>query len=124
MATALDLFSAFADFVLTLSVSVSALQFVGIILVAFLLGLLLGRVTKRGVKQAVESSNEREVGRVLLDFERLTPLGPSKEEAAENSAMDISDLRSDQMRKKPGAGDREEQQGPTSLKGNYKVDRL
>jgi len=116
MATALDLFFAFADFVKTLSVSMSALQFVGIILVAFLLGLLLGRITKRGVQRAVESSNEREVGRVLLDFERLTPLGPSEEEAAENSAMDISDLRSDQMRKDPGAGDREEQQEPTSLK--------
>jgi hypothetical protein len=116
MATALDLFFAFADFVKTLSVSMPALQFVGIILVAFLLGLLLGRITKRGVQRVVESSNEREVGRVLLDFERLTPLGPSKEEAAENSVMDISDLRSDQMRKESGAGGREEQQEPTSLK--------
>ena len=86
MATVLDLFSAFADFVKTLSVSVSALQFVGIVLVAFLLGLLLGRITKRGGQQAVGNSNEREVGRVLLDFERLTPLGPSEEEAVEHSA--------------------------------------
>ncbi len=116
MATALDLVSAFADFVKTLSVSVSALQFVGIVLVAFLLGLLLGRITKREVQKAVENSNEPEVGRVLLDFERLTPLGPSEEEEAENLAMDISDLQPDQMRKGPGASDREEQQEPKLLK--------
>lgn len=115
MTIALDLVSAFADFVKTLSVSVSALQFVGIVLVAFLLGLLLGRITKRGVQKAVENSNEREVGRVLLDFERLTPLGFPEEEA-ENPAMDISDLRPDQMRKGPVASDREEQQEPTPLK--------
>ena len=116
MATALDLVSALADFVKTLSVSVPALQFVGIVLVAFLLGLLLGRITKRGVQKAVENSNEPEVGRVLLDFERLTPLGPSEEEEVENSAMDISDLQPDQMRKGPGASDREEQQEPKLLK--------
>ena len=116
MATALDLVSAFADFVKVLSVSVSALQFVGIILVAFLLGLFLGRITKRGVQKAVENSHEREADRVLLDFERLTPLGPSQEEEAEHSAMDISDLRPDQIPERPAAGDREEQQGPTPLK--------
>src|SRR5574337_1361659 len=101
MATALDLVSAFADFVETLSVSVSALQFMGIILVAFLLGLLLGRITKRGVQKVIESSHEQEANRVLLDFERLTPFGPSEEEETEHSAMDISELRPDQMHKEP-----------------------
>jgi hypothetical protein len=114
--SALDLVSAFVDFLNVSSVSVSALQFVGIILVAFLLGLLLGRITKREVQQAVENANEREADRVSLDFERLTPLGPSKEEAAENSAMDISGLRTDQMPKGPAASDRGEQQEPTLLK--------
>lgn len=115
MATTLDLVYVFADFVKTLSLSVSALQLIGLILVAFLLGLLLGRITKRGAQKAVENSNEREADRVLLDFERLTPLGPSEGEA-ENPAMDISDLRPDQMRKGPAASDREEQQESTLLK--------
>ncbi len=113
MAIALDLLSAFADFVKTLSISVPALQFVGIVLVAFLLGLLIGRITKRGVQKAVENSNEREVGRVLLDFERLTPLGPSEEAEVDNSVMDISSLRPDQIRQEPAVSDREEQQKPT-----------
>ncbi len=116
MMIALDLVSAFADFVKTLSVSVSALQFVGIVLVAFLLGLLLGRITKRGVQQAAGNSNEQEADRVLLDFERLTPLGPSEEEEADNSAMDISNLRPDQMPERPAMSDRKEQQEPKLLK--------
>lgn len=115
MTTTLDLVSVVADFVKTLSLSVSALQLIGIILIAFLLGLLLGRITKRGVQKAVEKSNEREADRVLLDFERLTPLGPSEEEA-EHPAMDISDLRPAQMPKGPVGSDREEQQEPTPLK--------
>lgn len=114
--SALDLVSAFVDFLKVSSVSVSALQLVGIILVAFLLGLVLGRITKRGAQKAVEDANKREADRVLLDFERLTPLGPSQEEAVENSAMDISDLRTDQMSEKPAANDRKEQQEPPVLK--------
>ncbi len=113
MATPLDLLSAFADFVKTLSISMPALQFFGIVLVAFLLGLLIGRITKRGVQKAVENSNEREVGRVLLDFERLTPLSPSEEAEVDNSVMDISSLRPDQIRQGPAVSDREEQQKPT-----------
>ena len=116
MATALDLVSAFADFVKTLSVSVPALQFIGIVLVAFLLGLLLGRITKREGQKVIERSHEQEANRVLLDFERLTPLGPSEEEAAEHSAMDISDLRADRMPEGPAVSDREEHQEPTRLK--------
>lgn len=115
VATTLDLIAVFVDFVKTLSLSVAALQLLGIILVAFLLGLLVGRITKRGAQKAVEKSNEREADRVLLDFERLTPLGPSEEET-EHPAMDISDLRSDQMPTGPAGSDREEQQKPTPLK--------
>lgn len=115
MATMLDLISVFADFVQTLSLSVSALQLIGLILVAFLLGLLLGRITKRGARKAVEKSEEQEADRVLLDFERLTPLGPSEEDA-EHSAMDLSDLRPDQMSKGPVGSDREEQHGPKPFK--------
>jgi hypothetical protein len=111
-----DLVSAFVDFLRVSSVSVPAIQFVGIILVVFLLGLLLGRITKRRIYQAVEDSHERTADRVLLDFERLTPLGPSDEEAAESSAMDISDIRPDQMRKEPGASDREKPREPPLLK--------
>lgn len=112
--SALDLVSAFVDFLWVSSVSVPALLFAGIILVAFLIGLLLGRITKRTVQKAVEHADEPE--RVLLDFERLTPLGPSREKAAENSAMDISDLRTDRTHKGPAASNQEEQQEPTLLK--------
>jgi hypothetical protein len=114
--SALDLVSAFVDFLRVSSVSVSTLQLIGIILVAFLLGLFFGRITKRAAQKAVENTNERNADRVLLDFERLTPLGPSQEEAAENSAMDISDLRPDQISEKPAANDRKEQREPPVLK--------
>lgn len=112
----LDLLSAFIDFLRVASVSVPALQLVGIILVAFLLGVLLGRITKRRGQRAVEHADEPEADRVLLDFERLTPLGPSQGKAAENSAMDISDLRTDQMHKGPTANNQEEQEEPMLLK--------
>ncbi|MBI2884025.1 MAG: hypothetical protein HYY11_09000 [Candidatus Methylomirabilis oxyfera] len=114
--SALDLLSAFIDFLRVASVSVPALQLVGIILVAFLLGVLLGRITKRRVQRAVEHTDEPEADRVLLDFERLTPLGPSQGKTAENSAMDISDLRTDQMHKSPTDGNQEEQEEPMLLK--------
>lgn len=63
-----DLVSAFVDFLIASSVSVPALQFAGIILVAFLLGLLLGRITKRGVQQAsrMPMSGRRIVFRWIL----------------------------------------------------------
>lgn len=111
---ALDLVSAFVDFVRASSVSMPALHFVGIILVAFLLGLLLGRITKRVVQEAAVNSREREADRVVLDLERLTPLGLSEEEEAENPAMDISDLRPGQVPERPAGGNRGTQQGPTS----------
>jgi hypothetical protein len=114
--SALDLVSAFIDFLRIASVSVPVLQLVGIILVAFLLGVLLGRITKRRGHWAVEYADEPGADRVLLDFERLTPLGPSLEKATENSAMDIFDLRTDQMPKGQAASNQEEQEEPGLLK--------
>lgn len=114
--SALDLGSAFVDFLVVSSVSVPVLYLVGIILVALLLGLLLGRITKRTVYKAIERADEPGADRVLLDFERLTPLGPSHEKAAENSAMDISDLRADRTHKGPTASNQEGQEEPTLLK--------
>lgn len=111
----LDLVSAFVDFLKVSSVSVSALQLIGIVLVAFLLGLLLGRITKRGVRQAVESAHEQEAGGVSLNIERLTPLG-SLEEKPDNPTMDISDLRPDHGPEGSAAADRKEQREPTLLK--------
>ena len=92
---ALDLVSALVDLLRTSSISLPALDFIGIIIVAFLLGLLLGRISKRGVPEAFENSREREADRVVLDLERLTPLGLSAEEEAESEVMDLSGHRPD-----------------------------
>lgn len=116
MDSTLDLVSAFVDFLMVSSVSVPALHFAGILLVAFLLGLLLGRLTRRGVRQAVEQVPERNTGRVSLDFAQLTPIGPSDEENAAHSAMDISDLRVDRGHQPPVIGDHDEEEEPTLLK--------
>ncbi len=94
---ALDLASAFIDFLWTSSVSLPVLSFVGIILVAFLLGLLLGRILRRGGEEAFGDSREKEADRVVLDLEKLTPLGLSPEEEEETQAMDISRLRPDEL---------------------------
>ena len=90
---ALDLISVFIDFLWASSVSLPVLSFVGIIIVAFLLGLLLGRISKGDIPEALENSEGREPDRVVLDLERLTPLGLSIEEEAETEAMDLSALR-------------------------------
>lgn len=113
--SALDLVSAFIDFLRVASVSVPVLQLVGIIFVVFLLGVFVGRIAKRRVQRAAEHANEPGANRVLLDFERLTPLGPPLEKAIENSAMDISDLRTDRTHKGPAAGNQEEQEEPMLL---------
>lgn len=110
--SALDPLSAFVDVLMVSSVSVPVFQFVGIVMIVFLLGLLFGRVTKRGIQHTVEHSREREANRVPLDFGRLTPLGPSEEEASEHSAMDLSGIRPDQAPQEPPAIDLEKQQGP------------
>lgn len=90
---ALDLVSALVDLLRTSSIALPAPAFVGIIVVAFLLGLLLGRISKHGVPEGFETSKEREADRVVLDLERLTPLGLSREEEAESEVMDISDFQ-------------------------------
>lgn len=90
---ALDLLSVLADFLRTSSVSLQVSAFVGVVLVAFLLGLLLGRVSKPKDPGSAESLNERRDERVVLDLERLTPLGVSEEEEVEAKVMDISGLR-------------------------------
>ena len=90
---ALDLISAFIDFLWTSSVSLPVLIFVGVTIVAFLLGLLLGGISKHGDEEAFEDSREKRADRVVLDLERLTPLGLSAEEEAESEVMDISSLR-------------------------------
>ena len=93
---ALDLISALAaDFLRTSSVSLPVSAFVGVVLVAFLLGLLLGRVSKPKDHGVVESSRERRDERVVLDLETLTPLGVSAEEEAEAKVMDISNLQAE-----------------------------
>lgn len=92
----LDLLSALADFLRTSSVSLPVSAFLGVILLALLLGLLLGRVSKPGDHGASESSRERREERVALDLEKLTPLGLSAEEEVEAKVMDISHLRAEQ----------------------------
>jgi hypothetical protein len=89
----LDLLFALGDFLRTSSVSLPVSAFVGVVLVAFLLGLLLGRVSKPKDPGVVESSRERRDERVVLDLETLTPLGVSAEEEAEAKVMDISHLQ-------------------------------
>ena len=93
---ALDLLFALGDFLRTSSVSLPVSAFVGVVLVAFLLGLLLGRVSKPKDRGVVESSRERRDERVVLDLETLTPLGVSAEEEAEAKAMDISHLQAEE----------------------------
>ena len=88
-----DLVSALVDLLLTSMISLPAPVFIGIALVAFLLGLLLGRISKGDIPEAVENSEAREPDRVVLDLEKLTPLGLSAEEEAETEVMDLSALR-------------------------------
>lgn len=90
---ALNLVSDLVDFLWTSSISLPALTFVGINIIAFLLGLLLGRISKHEVPEVLDNSIAREEDRVVLDLERLRPLGLSTEEVVENQVMDISGLR-------------------------------
>lgn len=93
---ALDLIFALADFLRTSSVSLPVPAFVGVSIVAFLMGLILGRISKKGGSEALESSHEGRDDRVVLDLERLTPLGVSAEEEAEAKVMDISNLQAEE----------------------------
>lgn len=93
---ALDLIFALADFLRTSSVSLPVPAFVGVSIVAFLMGLILGRISKKGGSEALESSHQGRDDRVVLDLERLTPLGVSAEEEAEAKVMDISHLQAEE----------------------------
>lgn len=92
---ALDLIFALADFLRTSSVSLPVPAFVGVSIVAFLMGLILGRISKKGGSEALESLHQGRDDRVVLDLDRLTPLGVSAEEAAEAKVMDISNLQAE-----------------------------
>ena len=115
---ALNLVSALVDFLWTSSISLQALTFVGINIIAFLLGLLLGRISKHEVPEALDDSIAREEERVVLDLERLRPLGLSTEEVGENQVMDISGLRPDEGTERTARGDRRDRLGPRATSGN------
>ncbi len=109
---ALNLVSDLVDVLWTSSISLPALTFVGINIIAFLLGLLLGRISKHGVPEVLDNSIAREEDRVVLDLERLRPLGLSTEEVVENQVMDISGLRPDEGTEKSARSDRRDRLGP------------
>ncbi len=111
---AVDLVSAVADFLWTSYVALPALAFVGVILVAFLLGLFLGRVLKHQVSGVPDFSKEGKADRIPLDLEKLRPLGLSAEEEAEAEVMDISAIRPDEAAERPARGDRWDRPGPGS----------
>ena len=92
----LDLLFALGDFLRTSAVSLPVPAFVGVSIVAFLMGLILGRISKKGSSEALESSHQWRDDRVVLDLERLTPLGVSAEEEAEAKVMDISHLQAEE----------------------------
>jgi hypothetical protein len=102
----IDLF----DFLWSSSISLPALTLTGLAAASFLLGLLLGRISKRSVGAAEGTSDSRATGdeRVVLDLARLRPLGLSAEEEVENEAMDISDLRHDEIAEGVPQGERPE----------------
>ncbi len=115
---ALNLVSDLVDFLWTSSISLSALTFVGINIIAFLLGLLLGRISKHEVPEVVDNSIARKEARVVLDLERLRPLGLSTEEVVENQVMDISGLRTDEGTERTARCDRRDRLGPRTTSGN------
>ena len=108
----LDLVSAVADLLSTSSVALPVLAFVGIILVAFLLGLLLGRLSKHRVSEVSDFSKEGEVDRIPLDLEKLRPLGLSAEEEVEAGVMDISSMQSHETIEGTAQGDLHRRQRP------------
>jgi hypothetical protein len=115
----IDLVSALVDLLLTSMISLPAPAFIGIALVTFLLGLLLGRISKRDIPEAVENSEgkEKEEDRIVLDLEKLTPLGLSAEEEAETEAMDLSALRPEERTERTAPSDRWDRLGPGTAPG-------
>jgi len=99
------------DFVWSSSVSLPGSALAGLTAASFLFGLLLGRISRRSVGAAQRTGDSRRTGdeRVVLDLARLRPLGLSAEEEVENEAMDISDLRHDEVAEEPSASERSEE---------------
>jgi hypothetical protein len=115
----IDLVSALVDLLLTSMISLPAPAFIGIALVTFLLGLLLGRISKRDIPEAVENSEGKEEDRVVLDLEKLTPLGLSAEEEAETEVMDLSALRPEETTERTPPSDRWDRLGPGTAPGRH-----
>ena len=90
---AFDLGVALFDLLWTSLISLPVPAFLGFIVSALLLGLFLGRISKRGGPGAAKTSQAGDEDRIVLDLERLRPLGLSAEEEAESEVMDISSLR-------------------------------
>ena len=112
-----DLVSAVTDLLLTSSVALPVLAFVGIILVAFLLGLLLGRLSKHRASEVSKFSKEGEAHRIPLDLEKLRPLGLSAEEEVEAEVMDISSMEPDESIERTTRIDRWDRLGPGPAPG-------
>ena len=115
----IDLVSTLVDLLLTSMISLPAPAFIGIALVAFLLGLLLGRISKRDISETLDNSEGREADRVVLDLEKLTPLGLSAEEEAETEAMDLSALRPEEKTDRTAPSDRWDPLGPGTAPGRH-----
>ena len=109
---AFDLSVALFYLLWTSSVSIPAPALLGLTLSALLLGLFLGRISKRGGPGAAKTSHAGDEDRIVLDLEKLRPLGLSAEEEAESEVMDISRLRRDQMTEKTEPSDPQRRQGP------------
>ncbi len=109
---ALILVSALVEFLWTSSISMLVPTFAGVAAVTFLLGLLLGRITKGGGAESSEQSEGSGDDRIVLDLERLKPLGLSAEEEAETEVMDISGLKPNEMTDRTARSDQANQLGP------------
>ncbi len=107
-----DLVSAVTDLLWTSSVALPVLAFVGIILAAFLLGLLLGRFSKHRVSEVSKFAKEGEADRIPLDLEKMRPLGLSAEEEVEAEVMDISSMEPDESIESTARIDRWDRPGP------------
>lgn len=111
---AFDLSAALFDLLWTSSVSLPAPVFFAVMISVLLLGLFLGRISKRGGPEVLEIPRTTWDDRVVLDLERLRPLGLSAEEEAESEVMDVSRLRPDEMTESARPGDPRRRQGPGS----------
>ncbi len=107
-----DLLSTFVEFLWNSSISMPTLNFVGVVMVAFLLGLLLGRLSKHRVSEVSDFPKEGKADRIPLDLEKLRPLGLSAEEVVEAGVMDISSIQSDETIEGTSQGDLHGRQRP------------